>query len=115
VVDAGALDLGAIPRGRRIIQAEQQARRAARQEGHGDPHQEKASDPLGAPAEAGEQIVAGAEVGSEAGRAEPAGDRASAPREQQAGEQQGEALLLPDVEGAGQKDRPSGQLGRQAA
>src|SRR6516164_3751807 len=104
MVDAGPLDLGAVPRGRRVIQAKEQPLRTPGHEGHGDPHQEETGAPLRSPAEAGEEVVAGAEVRTQAGSAGPAGNRSATPSEKQSREQQDEAGLLPGVEKVGKKD-----------
>src|SRR5579875_3697261 len=95
VVDAGALHLGAVASGGRIVDSEQQ--RVAGGVTAGGP----------------ESVVGVAEVAGDAGSAGPGGDGASAFGEQGADEQQEQARSRASIEGSTEVVEAGGQKGRQ--
>jgi hypothetical protein len=88
VVDAGALDLGAVALGRRVIQGEQQ--RPVGVEAEQGAAEQHPGEPAGAAAQRGEEVVVGGETDADAGGAEPAGDGAPPLGEEGAAQQDGE-------------------------
>ena len=108
VVDAGALDAGAVALRRRVVQGEQPMLAGVQPTQH--EAQQPASQEVGLASDGAQQIVIKAEVSADAGGAEPGGGGASAAGEEDADPQDGPAWgESRTVEAGG----PGGQQGGQ--
>jgi len=114
VVDAGPLHAGAVAGGGGVVQREQQVVAG----GQGQQRRQRAAqqaegEVLGASAGGPEGTIGAAEVGGDAGGAEPGGDGASATGEEGAGQQAEQARGGAAFEGGGDGSEEAGQQGGQ--
>ncbi len=110
VMHARPVPLGTIPCRGRIIQAEQEPTGRVRQQRDDDPPQKRARDLRGAAADASQQVVAGAEVGTAAARPQPGGDGATAPSKEYPDEEEQTAVVLPGIQELSQEKKPGRQV-----
>ena len=111
VVDPGPLDLRPRAWRRRVVQAEQEAF-AGHQDAHSQAQQQRGHY-AGPWPQAAEEVIILAEVGAQAGRAQPAGHGAPTPGEQHAPQQRQQAPGQSSVQRLAQGEDPGHQLGGQ--
>jgi hypothetical protein len=100
VVDAGALDTGAVALGRAVVHGEQQ-RPVRSEQGQGAAEQQ-AGEPVGAAAQGRQEVVVGGEATADVGDAQPAGDGAAPLGKQGTQEQDSQPPGVALVEAGGQ-------------
>ncbi len=110
VMDASALDVGAVARRRRIVDGRAQASSVQQRP---DGVQRADRQLLGVAADGADGRVGGAEVVADAGGAEPGGDGAAAGGKEEAAQQQGQAGGRRGVQPVGQVEEGAGQQRRQ--
>jgi hypothetical protein len=108
MVDAAALDHGAVPRGVGVVDGEQES--LPLQQGL-DGQDGTDGDVLGRSADGADSDVALAELGGDAGGAEPRGDGAATGAEEDAQQQQGQAGGTAAVEPVGEVAKGVGHRG----